>query len=198
MNPFSTKHLAGRSVMAAMVLGTALTTLPTHADAAETSEISPNAVDAVSRYCQACWRNAGLPPDRWGDCTQQVFTRLLQTIDRAKWSMILGSDGEERKEFVRAIDAVKKQTQRVRKGGPLTADIPDWRISDKAHISEQRAAVAQAAESVLSPRQQRIVELSAGGWAVPEIAADLGTSVERISDEKYKAIRKLRSYFGTT
>ena len=50
---------------------------------------------------------------------------------------------------------------------------------------------------VLSERQLRILELSADGWAVPEIATELKTSPERISDEKYKAIRKLRVHLGT-
>ena len=49
---------------------------------------------------------------------------------------------------------------------------------------------------VLSPRQRKIVELSADGWAVPDIAAELETTPERVSDEKYKAIRKLRTHLG--
>ena len=61
---------------------------------------------------------------------------------------------------------------------------------------DQREEVNRAAQVVLSPRQQRIVELCATGWAVPEIASELGTTPERVSDEKYKAIRKLRSHLG--
>jgi DNA-binding NarL/FixJ family response regulator len=49
---------------------------------------------------------------------------------------------------------------------------------------------------VLSDRQRRIVELSADGWAVPDIAAELRTTPERVSDEKYKAVRKLRAELG--
>ena len=45
---------------------------------------------------------------------------------------------------------------------------------------------------MLSERQQRIVRLSFEGWSVHEIAAELRTPPERVSDEKYKAIRKLR------
>ena len=36
------------------------------------------------------------------------------------------------------------------------------------------------------------------GWSVPEIADELALPVERISDEKYKAIRKLRRHLSTT
>ena len=58
------------------------------------------------------------------------------------------------------------------------------RFIDQGH-ADQRAAV-----------RWRIVELSANGWAVPEIAVELRTTTERVSDEKYKAIRKLRTHFG--
>ena len=34
--------------------------------------------------------------------------------------------------------------------------------------------------------------MSLDGWSVQEIAAELGSPPERVSDEKYKAIRKLR------
>ena len=63
-------------------------------------------------------------------------------------------------------------------------------------VREQWEAVNVAAAQVLSERQKRIVELSANGWAVPDIAAELGTTTERVSDEKYKAIRKLRVQLG--
>jgi RNA polymerase sigma factor (sigma-70 family) len=48
---------------------------------------------------------------------------------------------------------------------------------------------------MLSSRQERIVQLSLDGWPVQDIAEELGLSAERVSDEKYKAIRKLRSHF---
>ena len=32
------------------------------------------------------------------------------------------------------------------------------------------------------------------GWSVPEIGADLGIAVNRVSDEKYKALRKLEQH----
>jgi RNA polymerase sigma factor (sigma-70 family) len=183
-----------RSVMMAVVMGTAMTTAADSAQAAVTVP-SDRAIEDINRYCTTCWRNARLPADRWSDCTQQVFTRLLERVEPRKWSNILSAEGEERREFLRAIDAVKKRTQRDRKYNGLTPDVPDWR-TETADTWDKREALAQAATRVLSERQRRIVELTAGGWAVPEIALELGTTAERISDEKYKAIRKLRNYFG--
>ena len=183
-----------RSIMAAVVLGTAMTALAT--GNVEASDVSPRAVNDISRYCQACWRNARLPADRWGDCTQQVFTRLLERVEPTKWENVLALEGDERKEFLRAIDTVKKRTQRTRKYHELIHDFADAQTEVANDLRERRDEVALAAQSVLSPRHQRILELTVGGWAVPEIATELGTTVERVSDEKYKAIRKLRAHFG--
>ena len=185
-----------RSVMAAVVLGTALSaataqaSVPTWSAAADADPVRD-----ITRYCQVCWRNARLPIDRWDDCTQQVFARLLERVDVAKWHTLLKDDAEDRREFIRAIDAVKKRTQRARKYVAVSADVRDDRGGD-AHLREQREAVSQAADVVLSPRQRKIVELTADGWAVPDIAAELRTTPERVSDEKYKAIRKLRTHLG--
>src|SRR5262249_40533637 len=55
-----------RHYVVAMVLGTALTALGApQARAAEAPETTARAVNDVSRYCTACWRNARLPPDCW-------------------------------------------------------------------------------------------------------------------------------------
>ena len=72
-------------------------------------ETTARAVTDVSRYCTACWRNARLPPDCWGDCTQEVLSRLLQRVPTAHWDRLLQGEGEERQEFLRAIDAVKAE-----------------------------------------------------------------------------------------
>src|SRR4051812_10867414 len=66
-------------MMAAMVLGTAVST--SDARAAMVTAPQTSAINDITRYCQVCWRNARLPADRWGDCTQQVFTRLLQNVE---------------------------------------------------------------------------------------------------------------------
>src|SRR5262245_20167226 len=100
------RHGSRRRYLAAMVLGTALATLGPAA-AVQAADISPTAVNNVSRYCTACWRNAHLPVDRWGDCTQEVLQRLLQRLTPAEWTQVMQAESEERRELVRAIDAVK-------------------------------------------------------------------------------------------
>jgi DNA-directed RNA polymerase specialized sigma24 family protein len=185
-------------MMAAVVLGTALSATETQGamvdqPTRDVSGTSSDAIQDVSKYCQACWRNARLPIDLWPDCTQQVLVRLLERVPQTHWSAMLQSEGEDKREFLRAIDAVKKRTQRTRRFGELSSDVADFRPRT---TRDQWDAVNVAAERVLSDRQKRIVELCATGWAVPDIAVELGTTAERISDEKYKAIRKLRTELG--
>ena len=110
--------------------------------------------------------------------------------------MLVDDETIERREFLRAIDAVKKRTQRARKFAGLSPDQPDHRLMNISP-KDDRDAVAKAAAEVLSPRQRRLLDLTADGWTVPEIATELKTTVERVSDEKYKAVKKLQHYLGT-
>lgn len=195
MTRFMPSKRSSRNVMVAMVLGTALATSPAKASAA-TAEPSSKAVTDITKYCQTCWRNARLPADRWQDCTQAVFVRLLERVEAEKWGTVLvDSETAERREFLRAIDAVKKRTQRERKFAALAPELAE-RPTMSNSARDDREAVAKVATEHLSARQRRILELTADGWPVPEIATELGTTVERVSDEKYKAIKKLQHAFG--
>jgi RNA polymerase sigma factor (sigma-70 family) len=174
----------------AMVLGTALSTLGT-APAA-----NAKTVNDLSRYCTACWRNARLPADCWPDCTQEVFTRLLERVPQASWCQTLSDEGQERREFLRAIDAVKKRVQRGRKWSAYPEElVADHRPTAESQQAEAREELSRAAADLLSGRQRQIIRWSAEGWGVQEIADRLAIGPERVSDEKYKAIRKLRTHF---
>jgi len=188
---------SNRPYVVAMVLGTALSAFsPGHELAASTSEATLQAISDMGRYCTTCWRNARLPADSWGDCTQEVFRRLLERVPTARWNQALQGEGDERREFLRAIDAVKKRTQRERKHSGAVESVADRREPLALHRAEEREMVHQAARDLLSPRQQRILQLSFEGWSVQEMARELNLGVERISDEKYKAIRKLRTHLA--
>jgi RNA polymerase sigma factor (sigma-70 family) len=181
-------------MMAAVVLGTALTALG--ADRVSAAEVAPQAVGDIGRYCTSCWRNARLPADAWGDCTQEVFRRLLERIPASRWEMALKADGDERREFLRAIDAVKKRTQRAKRYVGEVESAPDPRLDDQRRLAEDRETVRLAARALLTPRQQRILQLSFEGWSAQQISDELDLPVERVSDEKYKAVRKLRGHLA--
>jgi RNA polymerase sigma factor (sigma-70 family) len=184
--------------LVAMVLGTALTALGSSSAArAEVPDATRRTVGDISRYCSACWRNARLPADHWPDCTQEVFSRLLERVDPEAWARVLRDEGEERREFLRAIDAVKKRTQRSRRWAPGMIDLAaDRRDAQERRRADDLEAVREAAAHVLTPRQQRVLQLSLEGWSVHDIAAELKAPAARVSDEKYKAIRKLRDHLA--
>jgi RNA polymerase sigma factor (sigma-70 family) len=186
----------GRYVVAA-VLGTALSALGSAPSlGAEPSAAAAQSVNDISRYCTVCWRNARLDPNCWNDCTQEVLCRLLKRVGPEDWSQMLKVEGEQRREFLRAIDAVKKRTQRARRWSNNAVDaVADRHERHERQLADDREAVQDAAGKLLSPRQQRILQMSFEGWSVQDIAAELQVPAERVSDEKYKAIRKLRGHF---
>lgn len=195
MKSAKTRH-SGRHCVMAMLLGTAIAALGNSPAQARTVDIPGQAIEDISRYCTVCWRNARVPVDRWGDCTQEVFRRLLERLPASDWSEIMQRDSEQRREFLRAIDAVKKQTQRQRHAVSYLEDVgADDRVSAEQERLEDREVWHRAAGALLSVRQQRILQLSCEGWSIADMAEELAVSPERISDEKYKAIQKLRQYF---
>ncbi len=151
-------------------------------------------------YCTVCWRNARLDPRLWDDCTQEVCCRLLTKARGGQLDMtqVLAEDTPERRELVRAIDMVRKRVQRTKRYQALDAfttpasDL-DQRHRDRLELGEILEAARRA---VLTARQDRIIELWMRGWSVPEIGAELKLAVTRVSDEKYKALRKLERQLG--
>jgi DNA-directed RNA polymerase specialized sigma24 family protein len=170
----------------AMVIGLAALT----AQAAESDLVTD-----IQRYCTVCWRNARLDPRLWDDCTQEVCCRLLTKARQGQLDMsqVLADDTPERRELVRAIDMVRKRVQRTKRYQPLDhhstpATDLDQRERDRLELGEILEAARRA---VLTPRQDRIIELWMRGWSVPDIGEELSLPVTRVSDEKYKALRKL-------
>jgi hypothetical protein len=170
----------------ALVIGLAALT----AQASET-----DLVRDIQRYCTVCWRNARLDPRLWDDCTQEVCCRLLTKARDGQLDLtqVLAEDTPERRELVRAIDMVRKRIQRTKRFQPLDGSTTpacdlDRRQRDQIELGE---ILENARHSVLTSRQDRIIELWMRGWSVPDIGVELDMPVTRVSDEKYKALRKL-------
>ncbi len=152
----------------------------------------------IQRYCTVCWRNARLDPNLWEDCTQEVCCRLLEKARQGELDLtrVLGEDAPERRELVRAIDMVRKRVQRTRRLQPLDPAIPALNDVDRvARVRLELGEILESArEAVLSRRQNQIIELWLRGWSAPEISDELAMPVTRVSDEKYKALRKLERH----
>jgi hypothetical protein len=185
------RSLGARPTAMALVIGlAALTATATESDL----------VRDIQRYCTVCWRNARLDPGLWDDCTQEVCCRLL-TKARAgalDLNLVLDDDSPERRELVRAIDMVRKRVQRFKRYQPLDDQYTPGPDLDGRHRNRQELGeiLENARRAVLSPRQDRIVELWTRGWSVPEISESMNLPVARVSDEKYKALRKLENHLA--
>ena len=168
-------------VAAAVFLGASL------ANMAGPVRAETGAIQDLSRYCTACWRNARLHPDSWSDCTQEVFCRLLQTVPAEDWGQLLSSEG------MSARDSCGRSTpSRNGRSGLVDSEAcprPCRRPGRMTHGQEEQEGLRAVAAKRTT--QARIVDLSLEGWTVQEIAAKLETPPARISDDKYKAIRKL-------
>jgi ATP/maltotriose-dependent transcriptional regulator MalT len=172
----------------ALVVGLAALT----AQASET-----DLVRDIQRYCTACWRNAHLDPRLWDDCTQEVCCRLLTKARGGQLDLtqVLAEDTPERRELVRAIDMVRKRVQRAKRHQPLDGYTPSTEVDQRHRDRLELGEILEAARrAVLSQRQDRIIELWMRGWSVPEIGAELKMPLARVSDEKYKALRKLEQH----
>src|SRR5580698_1785321 len=189
--PASSESLISRSRRAgpaavALVIGLAALT-------AQASE--SDLVRDIQRYCTVCWRNARLDPRLWDDCTQEVCCRLLTKARQGQLDMtqVLAEDTSERRELVRAIDMVRKRVQRTKKYQPLDGyTTPASDLDERERNRLELGEILEAARAaVLSDRQDRIIELWMRGWSVPEIGDEMNLPVTRVSDEKYKALRKL-------
>ncbi len=73
--------------------------------------------------------------------------------------------------------------------------LADSRTEQAQAQHDKRDAMREAAVKVLSDRQQSILHMICDGHNVADIATELAMSPARVSDEKYKAIQKLRTYF---
>jgi RNA polymerase sigma factor (sigma-70 family) len=180
-----------RAVATALVMG--LAALTAHATESEL-------LHDIQRYCAVSWRNARLDPGLWDDCTQEVCCRLLGKARAGELDLnrVLSDDTAERRELVRAIDMVRKRVQRARRLQTLDDQFtpgPDLDRRDRER-QELGEILEAARRAVLSPRQDRIVELWTRGWTVPDISKTLGLAPARVSDEKYKALRKLERHLA--
>ena len=191
MKAASPRSLRARPAAMALVIGLAALT----ASASESDMVRD-----IQRYCTVCWRNARLDPGVWDDCTQEVCCRLLGKARAGDLdlNLVMADDTPERRELVRAIDTVRKRVQRSRKYQPLDLQsTPDRDVDRRNRDRQELGEILEAARrDVLTARQDRIVELWARGWTVPEISEALKMPVARVSDEKYKALRKLENHLA--
>ncbi|MCA9263963.1 MAG: sigma-70 family RNA polymerase sigma factor [Planctomycetales bacterium] len=205
------------AMMAAPVLVASVALMAEGTEATRPVAVESEAVEQIDRYCNASWRNANIPHPEWNDCSQQVWVELLEKVPRHRLpEAIWTRDSEERCELNRAIwriaqrwvrafrcislgsgEAVVESTSPL-DSEPCTANREllqplGTRHESNVAVAERRwQQLLDEAAGQISDRQREILQLSGDGLPVREIAQQLDITPARVSDEKYRAIKKLR------
>ena len=166
------------------------------------SPLDAAAVSSLERYCNASWRQAGIPQADWEDCTHDTMLELLNRLPRQRdvARAITTSGSNQRRELVRSIWCVAQRWRRHFQRQPVSlTSLPDRaRVDgDFANRLADEEIVQQALAS-LSATQREILELCRDGYAIAEIATRLDMPPARVSDQKYKAIKTLQRQFAAS
>jgi RNA polymerase sigma factor (sigma-70 family) len=157
------------------------------------ADIDGDTIESIKRYCTTSWRQAAVAAQDWDDCTQQVFLDLLQRISRDRLAEAIQEvKSHERQELNRAIWATVQRWRRTHRHSSLGEDEPPDTRQSRAQLTlAARDTIADAGRG-LTARQREIVLGLLDGSTIAEIGRILDIPARQISDDKYKAIRKLR------
>jgi DNA-binding CsgD family transcriptional regulator len=157
----------------------------------------------LDRYLSRTWYRAAIPAHLHEDCTQAVYTTLLQQLGRNQFEALLGDVGQfgikevftretsEGLDFFRAVDMVKKRAQRERVHQSLEAlDIPAPAVDSQTKA--WREALREAISHSLSPREASLINETLMGKTPAEIALRWGVASKTVSNEKTRVLAKLR------
>jgi RNA polymerase sigma factor (sigma-70 family) len=170
---------------------------------ATTAELSAGLVQ-LDRYLARAWFRAGISPQQHDDCTQAVYTTLLQTLGRDQFDQLLSDVGQfgirdvlsretaDGPDFFRAIDSVKKRAQRERNYQPLETVEADLSSQSSLSSAELKSTLQEAIQSSLSPREAALIQATLQGETPAEIAQQWGIAPKTVSNEKTRALQKLR------
>jgi DNA-directed RNA polymerase specialized sigma24 family protein len=124
------------------------------------------------------------------------FDRLAGSVGRQGVRVVLNRDTPDGPDFFRAIDMVKKRAQRERAFQPL-----DERVADLAAVSGSdgasesaawRGALDDAIDHHLNAREASLIRDTLLGKSPAEIAHSWGVAPKTVSNEKTRALHKLR------
>jgi hypothetical protein len=163
-------------------------------------------LEQLERYLTVTWARAGIAPQHREDCTQTVYETLLTHLGRDGFEGLAAEVGREGvsdtlswhspdgPDFLRAIDMVKKRTLRLRTFQPLDDYAFELTAAggDGASAGDWRATLDEAIDRTLSTREAALIRETLLGKTPAEIAAAWGMAPKTVSNEKSKAISKLR------
>jgi RNA polymerase sigma factor (sigma-70 family) len=159
------------------------------------------AIEKIQRYCTASWKNAGISDYDWDDCSQEAIENLLERVSRAGLTAAINrKESDERRELNRSIWRTAQRWRRAKRPTSLDALESFQPVAppiDNGHSEKSEMLDAlRGAMVCLSDTQQKIIEQSCDGASVREIASSLNMPASRVSDHKYKAIRKIQRHLN--
>ncbi len=161
-------------------------------------------LNQLDRYLSRTWSRAGISPQAADDCTQGVYATLLQNWGRSSFDAMLAEvgttgiratlsrDTPDGPDFFRAIDTVKKRAQRERSYTSLDDGLNVAATGSESPWSSWRGALQEAIDRNLSPREAALIQATLQGETPAEIAQQWGVAPKTVSNEKTRAIQKLR------
>ncbi len=160
------------------------------------ASLKASTIDAIRQYCHSSWRQAGMPDYEWDDCTQDVIVELLNRLPRHEIDLTIEDPGStQRRELMRSVWCVTQRYRRAFAKQPISLDVVGEQVSqrfDSAECLDCDLEKLDRAIEDLNPAQQTILHQLRQGDSVAEIAEQMELPAARVSDQKYKAVRKLQ------
>jgi RNA polymerase sigma factor (sigma-70 family) len=158
----------------------------------------------LNKYLGKTWYRAGIPVQLHDDSSQAVYATLLQQMGRERFDALAGEVGQwgirdvfsretsEGLAFFRAVDMVKKRAQREKVHQSLeSVEVPSDPDHQRAGAA-LRAALQDAIDHTLSPREAALIQDTLMGKTPAEIAHQWGVAPKTVSNEKSRVLQKLR------
>lgn len=162
----------------------------------------------LNRYLGRAWTRAGIAPQQHDDCTQAVYVALLEHYGRDGFDSLTGSvgrmgvrdvlnrDTSDGPDFFRAVDMIKKRSQRERTH--LSLDGDQFEASETSTAGDDwRATLDEAIAQSLNEREAALIRDTLQGKTPTEIAQAWGVTAKTVSNEKSRALQKLRDMLLT-
>ncbi len=196
--------------LAELLSDTPATTIAPSAVTASTLTAEPDSTAITSgltqlnKYLNRAWYRAGIPAQLHDDNSQAVYATLLQNLGRQRFDALVGEVGNwgirdvfsretsEGVAFFRAVDMVKKRAQREKVYQSLeSVDVPSDTGGQQTGAT-LRAALQDAIDRSLSPREAALIQDTLMGKTPAEIAQQWGVAPKTVSNEKSRVLQKLR------
>jgi DNA-binding CsgD family transcriptional regulator len=174
------------------------------AASAPDSQLTASGFAQLNKYLNKAWYRSGLPVQVHDDSTQAVYTTLLQAVGRQRFDRLVGDIGHsgirdtlsretsEGVSFFRAVDMVKKRAMREKVHQSLdSVDVPA-EPARRRGTDAMRAALRDAMDQTLSPREAALINDTMMGKTPAEIALEWGVAPKTVSNEKARVLAKLR------